>query len=430
MKKLTSTQWSVVILAILTISIGIVTNFATNTVPAWLVKYSWLPWTLLFILGIAFVLVSAFHPPQKSNDLENNEKEIPVPIFPYIVGPPIEDPNHFFGRSKEVDNFYSHINSPQPQSLQVLGIRRSGKTSYLRYISHPDVVQKKALNPAKTFFIYVNLQDDVKTIADFYNAIYKGIQHYCHSNAINLAIPSDSFKTRQAFIKWLNSEKVINYGLIVLLDEFETFCKKPAFDSDFFKGLRALVSMRLAWITASYRDLYRLSRVLGENDKTSLFFNVFHPTPIMMGGLSPVDIEDLIQKPANQHGIKYSIDELIKIEDLAGPLPFFVQAAAGHWFSIKQQDKNLDLSTTEATVRQRLAKDMNRYFDAYWQQFDDNERNLLSFITKNKTITKSYMQSHNAILTSLFDYGLIIQQGSNYNIACSIFADWIRSVNK
>jgi len=271
MKKLTRAQWFVLILTILTVAIGVATNFATVQSPAWVQTYPWLTWVVLGGLVIVFVVVSLFQARESQRDRSpSSESDQPakrtatsVPVSPYVVGPPIEDPAHFYGRGTEVEQFFAHINAPQPQPLQVLGIRRAGKTSFLRYVSHPDVVCEKARDDATTLVIYVDLQAEIKAVADFYMALAEGIHRRLPATD-RLALPAEGSLTKRAFEKWLASPQLANYRLIVLLDEFETLRAEDGFDADFFKGLRSLVSRHLAWVTTSYRDLYRLSRVLGE----------------------------------------------------------------------------------------------------------------------------------------------------------------------
>lgn len=374
----------------------------------------------LFIVAVISVLVTAYIVKiefEKSDEIAGS---------PYIVGPPIKNPAHFFGRKAEVKRFFDNLNGPQPQPLQVLGIRRAGKTSFLRYVSHRDVVRENVHDVDKTLVIYIDLQADVKTVSDFYMVLAEGINGCLPGNP--LALPS-SFLNRTAFMRWLNSPKLANYRLIFLLDEFEALREEASFDANFFKGLRSLVNThlgRFAWVTSSYIDLYRLSRDLGKDEKTSPFFNIFHPTPIMLGGLTLSEADDLIRKSAASYGVHFSAEEIVSIKKLAGPLPFFLQTGAEAWFNAKQQ--GLAPSEIKAKVKQELADGMRKHFDWYWRHFEEDERELLKLIALHvQKGVRFYLQKHgNGVLNDLLRYGLITQEGKKYRIASEVFAEWIR----
>lgn len=177
---------------------------------------------------------------------QNEQPSNPIskPLSPYIIGPPIHEPANFFGRQAEVERFFAHLNGPQPQPLQVLGLRRAGKTSFLRYVSHPLVVRQKARDAARTLIIYNDLQAGIKTAADFYLKLAEGINRRL-PEASRLALPRGGFPkgTFSAFSGWLDSRPLADYRLIILLDEFEALLDEAAFDADFFRGLRSLITV-------------------------------------------------------------------------------------------------------------------------------------------------------------------------------------------
>jgi hypothetical protein len=50
---------------------------------------------------------------------------------PYIAGTPIKDPAHFHGYQGLVNWWFSIVDGNQAQSVSLLGLRKSGKTSLL-----------------------------------------------------------------------------------------------------------------------------------------------------------------------------------------------------------------------------------------------------------------------------------------------------------
>ncbi|MGB0387258.1 MAG: hypothetical protein ACPGWR_20760 [Ardenticatenaceae bacterium] len=430
-----------VALVLFQVAIPIMINYTTVSVPWWVEKYPWFPLTILVVLTVFYILFSIFRLLYNRALEENDQNDEPkqdeqadeprrdIPSSPYLVSVPIKDPANFFGRRKEVDHFFASINAPQPQPLQVLGIRRAGKTSFLHYISHPDVVLQKARDPDSTLFIYVNLESGIKTVADFYLKLAEEINRSLPKQKRGIPVPRRGIPTTKAFEKWLRSPLLADYRLIILLDEFEALRQEAAFKSEFFRGLRSLVINhlgRLAWVTSSYIDLFRLTHLKGEKEKTSPFFNTFYFIPIILAGLTLTEADELIQKPAASHGVRFSIEEIQSIKQLAGGLPFFLQAAAEAWFKAKQQGQD-DLRQIKADVKQILLVNMGQHFESYWQSFKKQERTLL---TRIATQTEAdWLPSGDLFVTHLVRYGIITSQEEDYpyRIAGEVFAEWIRN---
>jgi hypothetical protein len=53
------------LLALLTVAVGVVTNIATNQMPDWLQPYLWLSWPLFVVLTLLFIILSAKEPKPK-----------------------------------------------------------------------------------------------------------------------------------------------------------------------------------------------------------------------------------------------------------------------------------------------------------------------------------------------------------------------------
>ena len=61
-----------------------------------------------------------------------------VTLNPFTYGNPISDPERFVGRRREVEQIFMRLRNPEFESSSIVGERRSGKTSLLNYVSHPD----------------------------------------------------------------------------------------------------------------------------------------------------------------------------------------------------------------------------------------------------------------------------------------------------
>ena len=66
---------------------------------------------------------------------------------PFNYGNPIDDPERFFGRRREVEQIFSRLRNPAFESTSIVGERRTGKASLLNFVSHPSIVASFGLDP-------------------------------------------------------------------------------------------------------------------------------------------------------------------------------------------------------------------------------------------------------------------------------------------
>ena len=199
----------------------------------------------------------------------------------YIVGHPIKHPQDFYGRLQQKKRFYEIISGPQAQSITILGARRSGKTSFLRHIAHPDVMASYLAEPEKYIMVYIDVSA-CRTPSEFYQrTIAKLTQLLPDVQEINLWKEPEHDQVTMFHLETILCQ-FPNKRIILLLDEFDKI-RKGAFDQDFLTELRALASVweyELACITASYWNLYQLGADVGL-PPTSPFYNIFTQPPFI-----------------------------------------------------------------------------------------------------------------------------------------------------
>ena len=89
---------------------------------------------------------------------------LPLPVRnsegmnPFTYGNPISEPDRFFGRTLIVEQIFSRLRNAEFESSSLVGERRIGKTSLLKYVAHPYVRQHYGLDPNRYIFIYIDLQ--------------------------------------------------------------------------------------------------------------------------------------------------------------------------------------------------------------------------------------------------------------------------------
>ncbi len=342
----------------------------------------------------------------------------------YIVGHPIKHPADFYGRHEQVTRFYEIIGGRQAQSVSILGVRRAGKTSFLQYIAHPSTMAQYLSDPDEYSMIYIDLSS-CKSPADFYYrllqrlkvALGKGKTGYLWKES---PLGQTKLYDIEAYLCQFPGQRIV-----LLLDEFDHL-RTEAFTHDFLTELRAMTGVLdydLACVTASYWDLYTLGTRLGL-PPTSPFYNIFYPTPIYMSALELTEAMALIDIPAAKGGVTFSEDDVMAIQELAGSMPFFVQATAAKWF---QRIRAGGLPDAEL-IRQQLAADLAPYFDQWWHSFTTSERAVLLTVSGERPLTDLNYPSIelDAIVRRLHGYGLLYRADAAVCINGRIFQTWLR----
>lgn len=346
--------------------------------------------------------------------------------MPYIVGGAIRQPDDFYGRVRQVARFFEIVAGTQVQSASVLGLRRAGKTSFLRFVSDPDIMAAYLPDAERYVMTYIDVSAS-RTPADFYRRLYRNLaaQLYYPDHSLSQApitVPSvvDAYECETLLYDFPDRR------VVVLLDEFDQL-RIGDFDQDFLTDLRALASVReyeLAWITASYWDLFSLGTAIGL-PPTSPFYNIFYPSPIYMAGLRLEEAHELVSHPAERAGYPLDADDVAYIHTIAGSLPFFLQATAAHWYKEQRRNRLPDSDTVTA----ELVKELSPYFSQWWRQFSDVARELLRRIAHQQSFDHASPYSvteMTAMVRRLKSYGVIIEQDGSLVLNGILLDTWVR----
>lgn len=340
--------------------------------------------------------------------------------MPYVVGPPVRLPTDFFGRARQTEQFFETLAGPQVQCVSVLGLRRAGKTSFLQYISHPDVMAAFLPDPHRYLMIYVDVSA-CKTASEFYARVYRKLL------SSQPRVPAGARRALDSADVYDVESLLYEFGerrVVLLMDEFDQL-RSADFGGDFMSELRALAGIwdyELAYVTASYWDLYRLGKFVGL-PPTSPFYNIFFPTPIYLSGLSPAELDELVRVPAQRVGIVADDEDVAFVRHHAGTLPFYVQATASAWLTYKAQGRAAD----PEAISQRLVSEMWPYFEQWWQHFSDVERDVVSAIVQEKPVERlPYSEAEvEQAVQRLANYGAIGITGSGLWMDSALFGRWL-----
>ena len=160
---------------------------------------------------------------------------------------------------------------------------------------------------------------------EFYGRVARRLQGLLSPRAAGPDAPAEAdVYTVESLLYELADRRVV-----LLLDEFDQL-RTAGFGGEFLTELRALAGVwefELGYVTASYWDLFRLGNFVGL-PVTSPFYNIFHPTPIYLSGLSPAELDELVRVPARRVGIAADEGDVARGGALAGPRALFLPATA------------------------------------------------------------------------------------------------------
>jgi tetratricopeptide (TPR) repeat protein/Cdc6-like AAA superfamily ATPase len=242
---------------------------------------------------------------EKTYKMESDEN-------PFILGRVVQ-PREFVGREDVISRVRERLDSKHMQSVSIVGPRRIGKTSLLRYIQ----ARASSLFSKNTIVIYQDLQNpSYQTIKgwmqEFRVLLSEQInrQYWQSEEDGNLSVLSEVFKK-------LHREGV---RVIICMDELEAIYGEKDL-VPLFGALRSAANMGyIGLITASAKSLSDISR---RDLITSPFFNIF--TQQSLQPFKRSEWRSLVTKYMDVNE-----SELAAIEKLANGHPYYTQIAAWH----------------------------------------------------------------------------------------------------
>lgn len=297
---------------------------------------------------------------------------------PFTYGNPITDPVRFIGRRREIEQVQSRLLNAEFESSSIVGERRIGKTSLLKYLAYPDMVRQAGFTDDKYIFIYLDLQivDPTKTPTDFWQRVLQAIKRRISNPALQVSIDDlcqepaiDTFLLDDLFSLVDN----LDLHIVLLLDEFERVTQNKKFDVDFFSGLRAMaIHHHLALITSSRQELVELTH--SKEVKDSPFFNIF--ANVNLRAFSEDEAETLIQTYLANNKITFQKHDVSYILEIAGPHPYFLQMACSFLYEAycQTEDTQLRHRFLNAEFREKATP----VFSDYWHHSPEDQRVLLT----------------------------------------------------
>lgn len=231
---------------------------------------------------------------------------------PYFAKVPLRDPAMFFGRTELLRKVYETLT--HRQCVSITGLRGIGKSSFLWYISLPDVQTGFPFDLSHYLFVLLDLRLFFsKTSEDFFHNVGRAIIAEGKKRGLRL---QGEGQGEDEFSSILDQIEEQDFFLVLLLDAFDKVTLNKHFDPEFFEFLRAHASLgKVSYVTASIAPL---SEICHSGIAGSPFFNIFYTYPLE--ALPCAEARKLITVPAQQTGTPFLNPEIDRVLKWAGSM--------------------------------------------------------------------------------------------------------------
>jgi hypothetical protein len=351
---------------------------------------------------------------------------------PFEYGPPVP-PERFYGRRRAIADVKNRIGAISAQCINIVGQRRNGKSSLLRYIrERTEVFCQREQKP---LIVTLDLQDrKFHTPEGIIEGLRRGIKKLTGTEPWARDVNDDPFEVEDGLQALCDN----GHRLIVMLDEFEAISRRLEQFQDWGEDWRAKASAGLlTLLIASKRPL---SEIYENMSLTSPFSNIFSTT--ILGALEEEAWHSLVQRgfdppqPPLERGEQeiaeepplekrkqdaagqppflrgaggISEAELAWIDDLAGGLPFYTQMAAALLWQHGDREQARTEFIFQATPR----------FRELWDDLTALERHAL----RDAAGVSGLAAPNSAITDTLQRHGLLRSDGCLFS---SAFAEFVR----
>jgi branched-chain amino acid transport system substrate-binding protein len=306
---------------------------------------------------------------------------------PYVAGPAITDPRHFYGRQDIVDEVIKALGSPQQNVIFLHGQRRIGKTSLLYRLERDETLQQ---NHAPIFFDLQHyersslphiLADLAQKIADQLNP--------------SIAISDEIANPRQFQRIFLPQvyDRLGHKRLLFLVDEFDVVVPpdkdSPASSDTLLDYLLTLIAKEQKRLVFVFVVGQRLD-LLPEGQLR--YFKDAHAVPVKR--IKREEARSLLIELGQQGGINYTDDALKRILDLTNAHPYLTQLIGSEIFFYLEEKQIRQAAIEHVNLCRDRAMDSGAgALTWFWRAFGPNDRWILSAVAdlaeRNQSITEA-----------------------------------------
>ena len=313
---------------------------------------------------------------------------------------PVSDPAGFVGQASLVRRIYSRIGADRPQSVAVIGGKKSGKTSLLACISDDDGKMRSLAEGDRFHFVRMGARGETFRDTDaFLGALL----------ALLPVAAGDRGNRYEAVRGRIDSLHAAGRRVIVFLDDFHFITTNPRFPLEFFSFLRSMANnYNLAYVTTSILELQKLCAV--KDVQESPFFNIF--TNLHLGMLSTQDSRALFLRIT-------SLGEALtdRVTGWCGGSPYLIKLAAVRLLQEKSPE-----ALDEEGLQRILSPVVEPYFSQIVAPLPPSAYKPLVAISKGKGPDPSNVH----YLDPLIKQGFLVEAGEEITSFSPAFAGFLR----
>ncbi len=336
-------------------------------------------------------------------------KQIKLHRNPFQIGSPIQYPAAFAGRKDAVREISHAMLALQNISLH--GERRTGKTSLLLYLAHPESSVITGLSEDHIPVYYDFQEISGANITEVWMYLATAIAEQLKQRLPKGRSVSKGFLATVA--KYSGPDKFFSFStalsklelnglkIHLLFDEFERTMHNPNLGDDFYDALRSLPirAKNVSYVIASRIGLEEVQPGTKKeppiHDKpSSPFFNIF--TNVTLPPFQEEEAYALIfdyfaraelgvPLPENLSLAERLCGESDFLYDLTGYHPFFLQTYCYH-LAYKLDIQNWPLGQARQKALQAFKSDAYPHFKDYWKNSSKEEQELIWKLANNERI--------------------------------------------
>ncbi|MGK7951439.1 MAG: AAA-like domain-containing protein [Xenococcaceae cyanobacterium] len=271
---------------------------------------------------------------------------------PFHAGSTISDSRYFVGYQEQLDTITVRAISAQPTSINVVGDKRTGKSSLLYHFcqTYEQRIESRGKNPRNYLAVYLSLEaGNCQHKSSFYRVVEEELcknleQRYDwfrKPRRLIDALKANNFNTG-SFYQAIVQFREVDILPILCLDKIEALFKHPEeFNDGFYDNLRSLMDRNaLMLVIASRKNLNVYSR---RQKLTSSFFNLGQV--MILKGFTDNEARDLVRLPQTtipgSQAVLNEDEQQIALE-WGGKNPYLLQLAGLYFWEAKQSNQDIN----------------------------------------------------------------------------------------
>lgn len=305
-------------------------------------------------------------------------------------------PERFVGRRAQRADLRGRLGGISAQSVSIVGLHRSGRTSLFKYIEgRTHELCSADQNP---LVVYLDLQAArYQTPRGILEGIRRGVEGQLGRSPWDPRHTDDEYAVEEGLLA-LSKQGA---RLVVLIDEFESIAARLDRFQDWGADFRSKASRGcFALVIATQRPL---GEVYAQCGLTSPFDNIFSTTTL--GAFAREEWRELVVSRYQQSSASPSDADLDLVDELSGGLPFYVQMAG----SLLWQHR------AHKEVRAAFAIQSEATFTRLWGKLTLAEQLAL------RRASGVSGASEKSVIHTLTRYGLLRADGSIFSSAFAAF---------